>query len=102
MKSFAFIIYSFLRLRSSTRQKIKKSFDSQGKPDKLVFSYHSIPKKYFDSGDLEVTEKSFGEGDAPPGVSDDVSNLRESVYSPAASKERRVEIIEIVKDGPQQ
>ena len=33
----------------STR--IKKSFESQGKPDKLVFSYHSIPKKYFDSGD---------------------------------------------------
>ena len=32
-------------------ERIKKSFDSQGKPDKLVFSYHSIPKKYFDSGD---------------------------------------------------
>ena len=32
-------------------KRIKKSFDSQGKPDKLVFSYHSIPKKYFDSGD---------------------------------------------------
>ena len=32
-------------------ERIKKSFDSHGKPDKLVFSYHSIPKKYFDSGD---------------------------------------------------
>jgi len=32
-------------------KKIQKSFESQGKPDKLVFSYHSIPKKYFDSGD---------------------------------------------------
>jgi len=32
-------------------KRIKKSFVSQGKPDKLVFSYHSIPKKYFDSGD---------------------------------------------------
>ena len=32
-------------------KRIKKSFDSQGKPDKLVFSYHSIPKKYFESGD---------------------------------------------------
>ena len=32
-------------------KRIKKSFESQGKPDKLVFSYHSIPKKYFDSGD---------------------------------------------------
>ena len=32
-------------------KRIKKSLESQGKPDKLVFSYHSIPKKYFDSGD---------------------------------------------------
>ncbi len=32
-------------------KRIKKSFESHGKPDKLVFSYHSIPKKYFDSGD---------------------------------------------------
>ena len=32
-------------------KRIKKSFESQGKPGKLVFSYHSIPKKYFDSGD---------------------------------------------------
>ena len=32
-------------------KRIKKSFESQGKPDILVFSYHSIPKKYFDSGD---------------------------------------------------
>ena len=32
-------------------KRIQKSFESQGKPDKLVFSYHSIPKKYFDSGD---------------------------------------------------
>ncbi len=32
-------------------KRIQKSFDSHGRPDKLVFSYHSIPKKYFDSGD---------------------------------------------------
>ena len=32
-------------------KRIKKSFESNGKPDKLVFSYHSIPKKYFESGD---------------------------------------------------
>ena len=32
-------------------KRIQKSFESQGKPDKLIFSYHSIPKKYFDSGD---------------------------------------------------
>ena len=59
-----------------------------------------VLQQYFDSGDLEVTEKSFGEGEAPPGVSDDARDLRQSIYSPAASRERRVEIIEIQKDNP--
>ena len=59
-----------------------------------------VLQKYFDSGDLEVTEKSFGEGTAPPGVSDDARDKRSSIYSPAASRERRVEIIEIQKDNP--
>ena len=61
-----------------------------------------VLKKYFETGDLEVLEKSFGEEAAPPGVSDDVTDLRSSIYSPEASKERRVEIIEIQKDNPQQ
>ncbi len=52
--------------------------------------------KYFDDGSLAVTEKSFGEEDAPSNVSDDIRNLRLSVYSPDASIERRVEIIEII------
>lgn len=58
--------------------------------------------KYFESGDLEVLEKSFGEETAPQGISDDRTNPRGSIYSPEASKERRVEIIEIQKDNPQQ
>ncbi len=53
--------------------------------------------KYMESGDLVVTQKSFGEETAPKGVSDDRRNLRKSVYSPEASRERRVEIIEIQK-----
>ena len=61
-----------------------------------------VLQQYFDSGDLEVTEKSFGEGTAPPGVSDDARDLRQSIYSPGASRERRVEIIEIQKDNPDQ
>lgn len=59
-----------------------------------------VLQKYFETGDLEVTEKSFGEGTAPPGVSDDARDVRSSIYSPAASRERRVEIIEIQKDNP--
>jgi len=53
--------------------------------------------KYMETGDLVVTEKSFGEETAPPTVSDDRKNTRKSIYSPEASRERRVEIIEIQK-----
>jgi hypothetical protein len=53
--------------------------------------------KYMETGDLVVTEKSFGEETAPPSVSDDRRNTRKSIYSPEASRERRVEIIEILK-----
>jgi outer membrane protein OmpA-like peptidoglycan-associated protein len=60
-----------------------------------------VLKKYFDSGDLEVEEKSFGDSAAPANVSDDARNVRKSIYSPEASRERRVEIIEIQKDIPQ-
>jgi len=59
-----------------------------------------VLQKYFDSGDLEVGEKSFGDSDAPANVSDDARNVRKSIYSPEASRERRVEIIEIQKDNP--
>jgi outer membrane protein OmpA-like peptidoglycan-associated protein len=52
-------------------------------------------KKYFDTGALEVIEKSFGEETAPPDVSDSPADTRRSIYSPEASVERRVEIIEI-------
>ncbi|MEO6132866.1 MAG: hypothetical protein ABIQ02_13535 [Saprospiraceae bacterium] len=53
--------------------------------------------KYMETGDLVVTQKSFGEETAPPTVSDDRKNVRKSIYSPEASIERRVEIIEIEK-----
>jgi hypothetical protein len=53
--------------------------------------------KYMETGDLVVTQKSFGEETAPSNVSDDRGNVRKSIYSPEASRERRVEIIEIQK-----
>ena len=51
--------------------------------------------KYMETGDLVVAEKSFGEEMAPTNVSDDRKNTRLSIYSPEASEERRVEIVEI-------
>ena len=47
------------------------------------------------SGQLKVTERSFGETTAPAEVSDDPNAPSKSIYSPEASKERRVEIDEI-------
>ncbi len=52
---------------------------------------------YMETGDLVVTQKSFGEETASPTISDDRKNARKSIFSPEASRERRVEIIEIQK-----
>ena len=30
---------------------IKEAFEQQGEPDKLMFSYHGMPQRYFDNGD---------------------------------------------------
>ncbi len=51
--------------------------------------------KYMESGDLVVAEKSYGEEKAPKTVSDDPRKVRQSIYSPEASEERRVEIVEV-------
>ncbi len=50
---------------------------------------------YLKNGQLTLTERSFGEDTSPNQVSDDPSNKSKSVYSPEASRERRVEIDEI-------
>ncbi len=50
--------------------------------------------KYIKSGQLKLSQKPFGETTAPPGISDQRKDLR-SIYSVEASRERRVEIIEI-------
>jgi hypothetical protein len=42
-----------------------------------------------------VTERSFGEETSPKNLSDDPGRPYESIYSPAAALERRVEIDEI-------
>ncbi len=47
------------------------------------------------NGQLKVSEVSFGEIKARLGISDDLRDERNSVYHPDASRERRVEIVEI-------
>lgn len=50
---------------------------------------------YIESGQIILTERSFGESSAPTGISDDFNDPSKSIYSPEASYERRVEIQEI-------
>jgi tetratricopeptide (TPR) repeat protein len=60
------------------------------------FDYRSgIFMDFIKTGNLKITERSFGETSAASGVSDALEDLRNSIYSPAASRERRVEIVEI-------
>ncbi|MEL6865054.1 MAG: hypothetical protein AAFP19_11570 [Bacteroidota bacterium] len=54
-----------------------------------------IFKTFLQSGQLIISEKSFGETTAASGISDDLDDQRNSIYSVGAAKERRVEIVEI-------
>lgn len=65
---------------------IRKEFDTWN---------NGVLVPYILSGQLKVTERSFGETTAPAGISDDPSAPSRSIYSPEASRERRVEIDEI-------
>ncbi len=47
------------------------------------------------NGMLKISETSFGETTARAGISDDLKDERNSIFSPAAARERRVEILEI-------
>ncbi|MBK6822785.1 MAG: hypothetical protein IPG87_07315 [Saprospiraceae bacterium] len=51
-------------------------------------------KKYIKSGKLIISQKSFGEDTAPKGISDNSKDPK-SIYHINASRERRVEIVEI-------
>ncbi len=52
-----------------------------------------IYKKFVDSRQLVIKREANGETKAPPGVSDDIKDERNSIYSVPASRERRLEII---------
>ena len=54
-----------------------------------------ILQPYLRSGQLKITETSFGETTARADISDDLVDERNSIYHPDAARERRVEIVEI-------
>ena len=55
----------------------------------------ALLKKYIETNQLVVTEVPNGEAQSRPGVADNYFDPRNSVFSPEASKERRVEIVGI-------
>lgn len=71
---------------------------SQRRIHSVYQSFHNYKKgvfmKYIQNGQLKLSQKPFGESTAPAGISDKKSDPR-SVYTVEASRERRVEIVEI-------
>jgi len=53
-------------------------------------------KQYIDKQMLSIAKQSFGESKADKSVSDDPKNVKESIFSPNAAKQRRIEIIGVV------
>ena len=66
---------------------------------KNEFEKHAggIFKEYIKRGLLVIEEAPIGEDLAPPTVSDDLDDVVNSIYSPEASRERRLEIIDVEK-----
>ncbi len=57
-----------------------------------------VLRPFVNSGQLKVIDVSFGEELAPSNINDNLRNEKLSIYSPEASKERRVEIISVTKN----
>lgn len=57
-----------------------------------------ILQAYISSGQLKIAEVSFGETRAATGISDELTDEQGSIYSPAAARERRVEIVSVRED----
>lgn len=56
---------------------------------------NGVFKKYFDNGQLKLSQVSYGEETASKQVSDNQKDEAASIYSLGAAKERRIEIIEV-------
>ena len=63
---------------------------------------NGILSEYLKSGQLQIKQRSFGEESAPEGISDKPTEMGKSIYSPEASKERRIELEEITQEDENQ
>lgn len=53
-------------------------------------------KKYIDGTQLKISELSLGETASKAGISDKITDEKNSIYHPDAARERRVEIVRII------
>jgi hypothetical protein len=57
---------------------------------------NGVLSKYITSGKIKFVDLPIGETETPSGVSDDLNDPRNSIYSPEASAQRKVHI-ELIK-----
>ena len=92
--SFDLTLKSF----ASPRAEVVYNLALSNRRAKVVLTYlqeynNNSLKPFFDNGQLVVEQFDFGESLSPSNVSADLNNKKKSVYSVAASKERRVELV---------
>ena len=109
-KTFSNLLYEFLKLgnnielilRGYTSPRAASDYNDKLSARRIVSVKNhfnefngGIFKQFVDSGSLVIIEKPFGESQAKQDVSDDMQDVRNSVYGVPASLERRVEIIDV-------
>ncbi len=87
--------YTSPRAKSDYNEKLAQRRISSVRNQFLAFNDGSL-KPFLDDGMLKISELSFGETTAKAGISDKLTDERNSIYHPDAARERRVEIVEVV------
>lgn len=67
--------------------------------NQLRATHHGVLSPYLESGALRITRSPFGEDRSASGVSDQLNDLKGSVYSVGAALERRIEIEQVIDAG---
>ncbi len=87
--------YTSPRAKSDYNEKLAQRRISSVRNQFDAFGDGSL-QTFLRDGRLKISELSFGETTAKSGISDKLSDERNSIYHPNAARERRVEIVEVV------
>ena len=95
-ESFELVIQGFASPRASEAYNLRLSLRRISSLLNQVNDYSAgVLKTYIQNGQLKITDEAVGEEKAPIYVSDAIEDTRNSIYSVPASRERRVEIIDV-------